>query len=163
MYYLAKIINDLNHKNFYARIYTIDNKYYENNLCNEYLKRGEEIDYDNTIVIYYENCTNTLNAKHNIRWIWQQNLYHIIDHNKNDMIYFWDNFEGSILASDSIALNTGASLNGRALAMTGAVTFDYNTIQIPEPGSTLLFGAGLVLLAMRRQRIHPRASLAFQL
>ena len=79
------------------------------------------------------------------------------------MIYFWDNFEGSILASDSIALNTGASLNGRALAMTGAVTFDYNTIQIPEPGSTLLFGAGLVLLAMRRQRIHPRASLAFQL
>ena len=70
-------------------------------------------------------------------------------------------FEGSILASDSISLNTGASLNGRALAMTGAVTFDYNIIQIPEPGSTLLFGAGLVLLAMRRQRIHPRASLAF--
>ena len=72
-------------------------------------------------------------------------------------------FEGSILASDSISLNTGASLNGRALAMTGAVTFDYNTIQIPEPGSTLLFGAGLVLLAMRRQRIHPRASLAFHM
>ena len=72
-------------------------------------------------------------------------------------------FEGSILASDSISLNTGASLNGRALAMTGAGTFDYNTIQIPEPGSTLLFGAGLVLLAMRRQRIHPRASLAFHM
>jgi hypothetical protein len=72
-------------------------------------------------------------------------------------------FEGSILASDSIALNTGASLNGRVLAKTGAVTFDYNTIQIPEPGSTLLFGAGLVLLAMRRQRIHPRASLAFHM
>ena len=72
-------------------------------------------------------------------------------------------FEGSILASDSISLNTGASLNGRALAMTGAVTFDYNIIQIPEPGSTLLFGAGLVLLAMRRQRIHPRASLAFHM
>jgi len=72
-------------------------------------------------------------------------------------------FEGSILASDSIALNTGASLNGRVLAKTGAVTFDYNTIQIPEPGSTLLFGAGLVLLAMRRQRFHPRASLAFHM
>ena len=35
---------------------------------------------------------------------------------------------GNILASTSISLQTGASLNGRALAQTGAVTLDSNTI-----------------------------------
>ena len=35
---------------------------------------------------------------------------------------------GNILASTSISLKTGASLNGRALAQTGAVTLDNNTI-----------------------------------
>jgi hypothetical protein len=37
-------------------------------------------------------------------------------------------FIGNILAYASITLNTGASLNGRALAQTGAVTLDSNTI-----------------------------------
>jgi hypothetical protein len=37
-------------------------------------------------------------------------------------------FIGDILALASITLNTGASLNGRALAQTGAVTLDSNTI-----------------------------------
>ena len=35
---------------------------------------------------------------------------------------------GNILASTSISLKTGASLNGRALAQTGAVTLESNTI-----------------------------------
>jgi len=35
---------------------------------------------------------------------------------------------GNILASTSIALQTGAALNGRALAQTGAVTLDNNNI-----------------------------------
>lgn len=35
---------------------------------------------------------------------------------------------GNILASTSITMATGASLNGRALAQTGAVTLDNNTI-----------------------------------
>jgi hypothetical protein len=35
---------------------------------------------------------------------------------------------GNILALTSISLQTGASLNGRALAQTGAVTLDSNTI-----------------------------------
>jgi type VI secretion system secreted protein VgrG len=40
-------------------------------------------------------------------------------------------FEGSILALASITLNTGATIhNGRALAQTGAVTMDTNTIDI---------------------------------
>ena len=37
-------------------------------------------------------------------------------------------FQGNILAQDSITLNTGASLVGRALARTGAVTLDGNNI-----------------------------------
>jgi len=38
------------------------------------------------------------------------------------------NFSGNILAQDSITLNTGATLTGRALARTGAVTLDGNNI-----------------------------------
>jgi|UniRef100_UPI0037848DC5 outer membrane autotransporter protein len=37
---------------------------------------------------------------------------------------------GTIMANTSITLNTGASLNGRALAINGAVTLDSNTITI---------------------------------
>ena len=37
-------------------------------------------------------------------------------------------FIGTIMASTSISLNTGAKLDGRALASTGAVTLDSNTI-----------------------------------
>jgi uncharacterized repeat protein (TIGR01451 family) len=38
---------------------------------------------------------------------------------------------GNILALTSISLNTGATLNGRALAQTGAVTLDSNSITSP--------------------------------
>ena len=40
-------------------------------------------------------------------------------------------FIGNILASTSVALQTGATLNGRAMAQTGAVTLDNNTISGP--------------------------------
>ena len=39
-------------------------------------------------------------------------------------------FSGTIMANTSITLNTGASLDGRALALNGAVTMDSNTIDI---------------------------------
>jgi hypothetical protein len=40
-------------------------------------------------------------------------------------------FDGSILASQSITLNTAAGLVGRALALNGAVTLDDNLITVP--------------------------------
>jgi hypothetical protein len=61
-------------------------------------------------------------------------------------------FVGSILAAESISLNTGAELIGRALAQNGAVTLDYNTIVIPETGSSMLLGFGILLSAARRNR-----------
>ena len=41
---------------------------------------------------------------------------------------------GNIFADVSITFNTGATLNGRALAQTGAVTLDTNTISAPVCG-----------------------------
>jgi Ice-binding-like/Putative Ig domain len=45
-------------------------------------------------------------------------------------------FAGTILAQASVSLGTGASLNGRALARTGAVTLLANTIIEPGPAVT---------------------------
>ena len=45
-------------------------------------------------------------------------------------------FSGSILADQSITMNTGANLSGRALALNGAVTMDDNLISVvPEPNT----------------------------
>ena len=40
-------------------------------------------------------------------------------------------FEGTLMAQASITLTTGATLNGRALARTGAVTMDSNPVNVP--------------------------------
>jgi len=55
-------------------------------------------------------------------------------------------FEGNILALASITLNTAATIaNGRALAQTGAVTMDTNTISnvCPSPNNGPGFSGGL--------------------
>jgi Ice-binding-like len=76
------------------------------------------------------------------------------------------NFVGSILADQSIALQTGATLEGRALARIAAVTLDHNTITnavcagsqgpgaaVPDGGSTLvLLGSGLATLLIGGRR-----------
>jgi hypothetical protein len=41
-------------------------------------------------------------------------------------------FQGTIMANQSITLNTGAKLNGRALARIGAVTMAGNTVVVPS-------------------------------
>ena len=52
-------------------------------------------------------------------------------------------FSGTILAAASVTVNTGAQLNGRALARDGAVTLAGNAVTNPGvPGTT---GAGLTL------------------
>ena len=42
-------------------------------------------------------------------------------------------FEGSILANQSIAIGTGATMHGRALARSGAVTLDTDRVTDPAP------------------------------
>jgi hypothetical protein len=42
-------------------------------------------------------------------------------------------FKGTIMALESITLNTGASLNGRALAQNAAVTLAGNAVVVPTP------------------------------
>lgn len=61
-------------------------------------------------------------------------------------------FEGSILAQTSITATTNATINGRLLAMNGAVSLDNNTITIPEPGNTMLLACSLALVALNRRR-----------
>ena len=110
---------------------------------------------------------------------------------------FWDvgssatlgtatSFAGNILAQTSITLNTGATICGRAIALTGAVTMDTNTISnncadgadfgsqgfsgsggsgggaVPEPTTwaLMLSGFGFLGAMLRRQRRQGMASLA---
>lgn len=50
-------------------------------------------------------------------------------------------FKGSILALTSITVNTGASVEGRLLAQTGAVTLDSNDISLPvSSGDSDVYG-----------------------
>ncbi len=62
-------------------------------------------------------------------------------------------FEGTIIADQSITLTTGASVNGRLLALGGAVTLDTNQVMVvPEPSmvglALMALGAGV----LRRRR-----------
>jgi hypothetical protein len=71
-------------------------------------------------------------------------------------------FEGHIMANTSITLGTGASIiGGSALARTGAVNLDNNTITnscggtVPEPASIGILALGLASLGLRGKRATP--------
>jgi hypothetical protein len=55
-------------------------------------------------------------------------------------------FKGTIMANQSITMDTSATLEGRALARNGAVALDANTIAIPKTGTTsvILVSAAVV-------------------
>jgi hypothetical protein len=48
------------------------------------------------------------------------------------------NFKGTIMALASVSLASGAKLDGRALALTAAVTLDTNDVNIPLGGTVLV-------------------------
>ena len=68
-------------------------------------------------------------------------------------------FVGTIIAHDSITMNTGATLSGRAIALNAAVTLDTNSVTVPvctltppppplpELPAVILLGLGLAGLA----------------
>lgn len=62
-------------------------------------------------------------------------------------------FQGTILADQSISMNTGASLDGRALASIAAVTLASNAITRPPPAPAALYGRGQAPRAFLRN--HP--------
>lgn len=53
-------------------------------------------------------------------------------------------FKGNILAYTSITLNSGAMLEGRALAQNGAVSLDANTVTIPSCPTVVLLSAAVI-------------------
>ncbi len=61
-------------------------------------------------------------------------------------------FLGNIIADASVTLITGADVDGRVIGINGAVTLDNNHIVVPEPSSTALLAAGLVMLFVRNRR-----------
>jgi hypothetical protein len=95
LHYLAKIINDLNHPNFYAKLFLYNNLRYKNIFCNDFVNDINEIN-ENTIVIYPETISgNPLNCHNIVRWVLlelgiEMPKDHYKNWNQNDLIYHWE-------------------------------------------------------------------------
>ena len=69
-------------------------------------------------------------------------------------------FEGNILADQSITLMTGATLEGRALALNGAVTLDASTITIPTATSPVVLQSAAVITGPYTDTVGQSVNLA---
>jgi hypothetical protein len=94
MHNLAKMINDLNHPDIMAKLFTINGVRYENMFCN-YFASLDDIT-DNTLVIYPEAIKgNPLGAKNIMRWILLElgiefSINHSLQWNPSDLVYKWE-------------------------------------------------------------------------
>jgi hypothetical protein len=61
-------------------------------------------------------------------------------------------FGGSILVDQGATVGTGATVEGRVIALHAAVTLADHTITVPEPSSALLGIAGAASLFLLRRR-----------
>jgi|ERR1700730_6654235 len=64
-------------------------------------------------------------------------------------------FYGNILADQSITVNSGATINGRAIAINAAVTLDTNIINapvVPEPGTWFAGVLSLAIVGLTERR-----------
>ncbi len=64
-------------------------------------------------------------------------------------------FKGSILALASITLTTGATLDGRALAQTGAVELDGNTVTMPSGVTAVEVGSSAEMFSLSQNYPNP--------
>jgi type VI secretion system secreted protein VgrG len=69
-------------------------------------------------------------------------------------------FSGTLIANASNTLSTGVTVNGRIIALTGAVTLNNNHIiqisAIPEPATNALILSGLALMLVGGLRLRKR-------
>jgi nucleoside-diphosphate-sugar epimerase len=96
LHYLSQFINDLNHPNFYSKIFLINGK-----PCNTfktlytpplYSNEYEIID-DNTFIIYPELVEEDFfNCKHVMRWIQLPRLNYSSQWKNTDLIYRWEKY-----------------------------------------------------------------------
>jgi len=105
MNYLCQNINDLNHPNFYSKIYIPDGSKPIYTFPNTFYTDTDEIFDDNTIIVYSEFVDgNPLNCKHVIRWLLQY-IYNYSSNWKNtDLIYNWSNYTNN--KTEKILSNT---------------------------------------------------------
>jgi hypothetical protein len=69
-------------------------------------------------------------------------------------------FKGTIMADQSITMNTSATLEGRALARNGAVALDANTITIPTAASPAVLQSAAVVTGPYTDATGQSANLA---
>ena len=95
LYGLAKYINEINYKKFYAKLFVYSQNNNNNPYCNNFSHSGELN--DNTILIYSDGMLgNPFNAKNIVRWILLEIGTQYRDKNTyktwgvNDLVYHWE-------------------------------------------------------------------------